>query len=97
MKHSTSFFVAYVAPAQGAPAPLTLQQSVSDWQLQFGESLADADRLDCPSACRALGSLGRSAKNICGMVGEKSSTCAEVQKKREDATSRVRERCGPCP
>lgn len=81
---------------QGAPAADTMHV-VTDWQLQFDQTLADADRLDCPNACRALGSLERSANNICGLVGEKTSTCVDVQKKREDAKSRVHERCGTCP
>ena len=64
---------------------------------QFAQTLADTDRLDCPNACRALGSLERSAGSICGIVGARSGTCQDVQKKRDEAKSRVRERCGACP
>lgn len=81
-------------PAESEVSP-TLQ--VTDWQHQFSETLADLERLDCPNACRALGSLERSAENICGIAGGTSSTCQDVQKKREDARSRVRTRCGVCP
>jgi hypothetical protein len=84
------------APSQDAPAADSLHM-ITDWQEQFDQTLADTDRLDCPNACRALGSLERSANNICGIVGTKASTCVDVQKKREDARSRVRERCGACP
>ena len=88
------------APPAGAsaaaPAQETLQM-VTDWQLQFDQALADTDRLDCPSACRALGSLERSASTICGMVGPATSTCSDVQRKREDARTRVHERCGVFP
>lgn len=79
------------APAQAD----TLQ--FSGWQDQFAQTLADTDRLDCPNACRALGSLVRSASHICGLVGESTSTCQDVQKKSTDAQTRVHDRCGACP
>ncbi len=77
-----------------APAD-TLQ--FNGWQDQFAQTLADTDRLDCPNACRALGSLVRSASNICDLAGQSTSTCQDVQKKSADAETRVRDRCGPCP
>lgn len=80
------------SPASGVD---TFQLNAS--QADFDVQLADLERLDCANACRALGSLERSAANVCGMTGEKSSTCQDVQRRREDAKGRVRERCGPCP
>ena len=82
--------------APGSDAPATSFE-MADWQRQFSETLADLERLDCPNACRALGSLERSAENICGIAGGSSSSCQDVTKKREDARTRVKTRCGACP
>lgn len=82
-------------PAAPENAPLSLQ--LADWQGQFSETLADLERLDCANACRALGSLERSADNICGIAGPRSAPCEDVQKRRADAKKRVHDRCGVCP
>lgn len=88
---------AAATPAQAGAADSHDNLQMVDFQAQFDQQLADLERLDCGNACRALGSLERSADNICGITGAKSTTCQDVQKKREDAKGRVRDRCGTCP
>lgn len=44
----------------------------------------------CDVACRALGSMRRSADRICGLTGDADARCAEARRRVETAAERVR-------
>jgi hypothetical protein len=57
------------------------------------EALA-ADR--CTNACRALGSMRRSAARLCELAGQDDQRCSEVTARVQRAESRVRQSCPGC-
>ena len=57
------------------------------------EALA-ADR--CTNACRALGSMRRSAARLCELAGQDDPRCSEVTARVQRAEGRVRQSCPAC-
>jgi hypothetical protein len=50
----------------------------------------------CVTACRALGSMSRSADHICDLAGQGDGRCENARSRVERATDRVRAQCPGC-
>ncbi|MEM6787098.1 MAG: hypothetical protein AAF928_05470 [Myxococcota bacterium] len=69
-------------PPPAAPAP----QGMRD----------DGGRAGCPRACRALGSMKRSAARLCALTGRDDPRCVNVEERYARARARVQTRCPRC-
>jgi hypothetical protein len=51
----------------------------------------------CQDACRALGSMRRSAEHLCGLTGDADARCETAKARVSRADERVRTSCPACP
>ncbi len=95
------------ATAPPAQAQKAAQGGMHESPGNEGDAMWDAfqrDRLqldasnDCPTACRALGSMDRSAGMVCTLSGRPTSShCEDAKSAVRSARSRVHDKCGVCP
>jgi hypothetical protein len=79
------------APPTTSPAPAPAQAGGGDAP---DATLPPPD--PCVTACRALGSMSRSADHICDLAGQGDDRCGNARARVERATDRVRAQCPGC-
>lgn len=85
------------APPPPKPADSPGRQAAFDFD-EAERRLAVATS-DCATACKALGSMDRSAGRICGLIAtnDDQARCTDAKGKVVSARSRVKNTCGSCP
>ncbi len=85
-----------VAPAapQGASSSMT-----ADVGLELKRAEHDVANGDCPTACRALGSMEHATSFLCtaNQTPDDTDRCENARRKVKTARRRVRATCGGCP
>jgi hypothetical protein len=83
------------APAQ-EPGPLAKKEAAVADSPEVVEEERDVARDPCAIACRALTSMQRAARHLCGLTGEEDSRCGNARARAAGAAQRVREACPRC-
>jgi len=81
-------------PDETAPDKPSPAMEPPDQGADGAEELSSGDR--CAIACRALGSMQRSADRLCSLTGEEDDRCESVRQRVERARELVYRVCSSC-
>lgn len=86
-------------PGQAGGASLRPGVAAAARELDVASRELDVSAGDCQAACRALGSMDRSAGRLCEIAhdGDELRRCDDAKRRVFGARDKVRETCGSCP